>query len=106
MAKQLKIRKGDHVIVTAGKDKGKTGDVIAVNAIKRKILVSGVQMVSKAEKPNQNNESGGIVRKESYIDYSNVMLYSKKLKKGVRVSLRRDEKKVTRYSSKTDETFN
>lgn len=67
----MKIRKGDTVRVIAGKDKDKEGKVLAVKD--GKVLVEGVGMVTKHQKPAAGNPQGGIVNKESYIDISNVM---------------------------------
>ena len=67
----MKIRKGDTVRVIAGKDKDKEGNVLAVKD--GKVLVEGVGMVTKHQKPAAGNPQGGIVNKESYIDISNVM---------------------------------
>ncbi len=67
----MKIRKGDTVRVIAGKDKDKEGKVLHVKD--GKVLVEGVGMVTKHQKPAAGNPQGGIVNKESYIDISNVM---------------------------------
>ena len=67
----MKIRKGDTVRVIAGKDKDKEGKVLAVKD--GKVLVEGVGMVTKHQKPAAGNPQCGIVNKESYIDISNVM---------------------------------
>lgn len=69
-----KIRKGDLVRVITGKDKDKEGKVLSVNAKNHTVLVEGINMVSKHTKPNAQNQTGGIVSQESYIDISNVML--------------------------------
>ena len=69
-----KIRKGDLVRVITGKDKDKEGKVISVNKKDNKVLVEGINMVSKHTKPNAQNQTGGIVSQESSIDISNVML--------------------------------
>ena len=68
----MKIKKGDTVKVIAGKDKDKEGKVLAVKD--GKVLVEGVNMVTKHTKPSAQNQQGGIVNKEAYIDASNVML--------------------------------
>jgi large subunit ribosomal protein L24 len=68
----LKIKKGDNVKVIAGKDKGKEGKVLSVK--NGKILVEGVNMITKHAKPSQANPNGGIVQREAAIDASNVML--------------------------------
>ena len=69
-----KIKKDDLVKIIAGKDKGKEGKVIAVDTKTGKIVVEGVNLASKHQKPNQANPNGGIVKKENPIDVSNVML--------------------------------
>ena len=70
-----KIKKGDTVVVIAGKDKGKDGKVLSVKD--GKVLVEGIGMVTKHMKPSAANQQGGIVNKESYIDVSNVMYLHK-----------------------------
>jgi len=70
-----KIKKGDNVKVIAGKDKGKEGKVLEVR--NGKVIVEGVNMISKHTKPNQANPKGGIVRQEAPIDASNVMYVHK-----------------------------
>ena len=71
----MKIKKGDTVKVIAGKDKDKEGKVLAVKD--GKVLVEGVNMVTKHTKPSAANQQGGIVNKEAPIDASNVMLVVK-----------------------------
>ena len=70
----LKIKKGDNVKVIAGKDKGKEGKVISVDVKNGKVMVEGVNMITKHAKPSQANPNGGIIQKEAAIDISNVML--------------------------------
>lgn len=67
-----KIKKGDNVRVIAGKDKGKEGKVLSVK--NGKVLVEGVNTITKHTKPSQTNPKGGIVHQEAAIDVSNVML--------------------------------
>ena len=69
----LKIKKGDTVKVIAGKDKGKEGKVIAVNAKKNTVLVEGINMITKHTKPSMANQNGGIVQQEGPINMSNVL---------------------------------
>ena len=71
----IKIKKGDNVKVITGKDKGKEGKVIAVKD--SKVLVEGVNMVTKHSKASQSNPKGGIIHQESPIDISNVMYVHK-----------------------------
>lgn len=75
----MKIKKGDKVVVIAGKDKGKEGKVLKVDAKNNKVVIEGVNMVKKHQKPNAMNQQGGIVSVEAAIDASNVMyLYNGK----------------------------
>jgi large subunit ribosomal protein L24 len=96
-----RIRKGDRVIVTAGREKGRQGTVIRVLEDDR-VLVENVNMVKKHQKPNpQLNQPGGIVQKEAPIHISNVMLYNPGTKKGDRVGFKtlNDGRKVRVYRS-------
>ena len=70
----MKIKKGDTVKVIAGKDKDKTGKVVSVDVKNNRVVVEGVNMITKHEKPSMSNQQGGIVNKEAPIDASNVML--------------------------------
>lgn len=72
--KKFNIKKGDTVYVNAGNDKGKTGKVLEVLRDKDRVLVEGVNMVSKHTKPNSKNPQGGIVKQEAGIHISNVNL--------------------------------
>jgi large subunit ribosomal protein L24 len=96
-----KIRKGDEVIVTTGKDKGRRGTVLEVYEDER-ILVEGVNIAKKHIKPNPNiGELGGIKDKAMPMDVSNVLLFNPKSKKGERVGFRveKDGKKVRVFKS-------
>ncbi len=70
----MKIKKGDTVTVIAGKDKGKEGKVLAVNAKNSTVLVENVNVVTKHTKPSAANQQGGIITKEAPLHISNVML--------------------------------
>ena len=79
-----RIKKGDHVVVTAGKDKGKRGDVVSVAG--DKVIVSNVNLVKRHTKPNpQANQPGGVVEREAPIHVSNVMLFNPATGKGERI---------------------
>ncbi len=79
-----RIKKGDHVVVTAGKDKGKRGDVVSVAG--DKVVVSNVNLVKRHTKPNpQANQPGGVIERESPIHVSNVMLFNPASGKGERI---------------------
>ncbi|HEY0938771.1 MAG TPA: 50S ribosomal protein L24 [Steroidobacter sp.] len=95
-----KIRKGDEVVVIAGRDKGRRGTVTKV--LEDRVVVEGVNMVKRHTKPNpQRNVQGGIIEKETSIDLSNVMLWNPMTKKGDRVGIRTlaDGKKVRFFKS-------
>ena len=80
-----RIKKGDHVIVTAGKDKGKQGDVVRV--IGDKVVVSNVNLVKRHTKPNpQANQPGGVIEREAPIHVSNVMHFNPATGKGERIA--------------------
>ena len=95
----MKIKKGDMVQIITGKDKGKNGRVIKVLIPKDRIIVEGLNMVNKHQRPTQDNPQGGIVQKEASIHISNVMLMYKN--KPTRVSYKiLDSGKKVRYSNK------
>ena len=99
-----RIRKGDEVVVIAGKDKGKRGNVLRVMPNGR-VVVSDVNMVKRHTKPNPGRGvPGGIIEKEMSVDASNVMLYNPQSGKGDRVGFRtlEDGRKV-RYFKSTSE---
>ena len=98
---KLKIKKGDEVIVLAGKDKGKKGKIVKLLPKLNKAIVSDINKVKKHQKPG-NNEPGGIVEKEMPIDISNLNYFDSKLNKGVKIGfkLNKDGKKV-RVNKKT-----
>ena len=96
-----RIRKGDQVIVTTGRDKGRQGTVIRVLEDDH-VVIENVNMVKKHQKPNpQQNVPGGIVQKEAPIHVSNVMLFNPATKKGDRVGFKRldDGRKVRIFKS-------
>ena len=95
-----KIRKGDEVVVIAGRDKGRRGTVVKV--LEGQVVVENINMIKRHTKPNpQRNVQGGIVEKEAAIDLSNVMLWNPVAKKGDRVGLRTlaDGRKVRFFKS-------
>lgn len=100
----MRIKSGDTVVVISGKDKGKKGKVLEVILSKDKVLVEGVNSVTKHQKPNQKNPQGGMVHKDMPIHVSNVMLFDVKAGQGVRVSSKRLENgEKVRISKKTGE---
>ena len=91
-----KIRKGDRVQVLTGRDKGKNGEVLAVNPTENRALVQGVNVVKRHQKPRGMNAPGGIQEKEAPIHLSNLALLDPKSGKPTRVGFRglEDGKKV------------
>ena len=69
----LSVKKGDNVMVITGKDKGKVGKVLKVNADSNRLYVEGVNIVSRSKKPRNAQDQGGIIKREGTIDVSNVM---------------------------------
>ncbi|MCR4672206.1 MAG: 50S ribosomal protein L24 [Lachnospiraceae bacterium] len=69
----IKVKKGDVVQVIAGKDKGKSGKIIAVDHKKGRVRVEGLNMMTKHTKPSMQNQNGGIITTEAFMDVSNVM---------------------------------
>jgi len=99
-----KIKKGDEVIVLTGKDKGKRGTVLKI-ASEDKLLVEGINMVKKHQKPNPNKGiEGGIVEKQMPIQISNVAIYNSQTQKADRVGFRvlEDGKKVRFFKSNNE----
>jgi large subunit ribosomal protein L24 len=91
----MKIKKGDHVIVIAGRDNGREGTVIAAFPDKQKLLVQGVNMIKKNKKVDYQGrrgaKEGGIVHQEALIHVSNVQLIDPDTKKPARAGYRRDD---------------
>ena len=81
----MHVKKGDKVIVITGKDKGKTGVILAAFPKKNRVLVEGVNIVKKHSKPSQVNPQGGIINQEAAIHVSNVMPIDPKTGKPTRV---------------------
>ena len=82
---KMKLKKGDQVVVIAGKEKGKTGTITKVSPATNRVLIAGLNLIKKATKPNQQSgEGGGIIEKEAPIHASNVMLLDPKTGKGTR----------------------
>jgi large subunit ribosomal protein L24 len=111
MAKAMRVRKDDQVIVIGGKDRGKTGRVLRTDPKRRYVYVEGLNIVKRHERPRSVKEAqrggqvGGIVEKEGPIHVSNVMLLDPGDNKPTRVGVRRGEGKRERVSKRTGATF-
>ena len=99
----LKIKKGDTVKVITGKDKDKEGKVLSVDKKNAKVLVEGINMVTKHAKPSAANQNGGIIQKEAPIDISNVMYLHKG--KATRIGFKMDGDKKVRFAKTTGEVI-
>ena len=99
----MKIKRGDTVKVIAGRDSNAEGKVISVDVKKNRVIVEGVNMVTKHAKPSQANPNGGIIQKEAPIDISNVMLVYKG--KPTRVGFKMDGDKKVRFAKATGEVI-
>lgn len=98
----MKLRVGDTVQVIAGSDKGKTGEIIQILRKEDRVIVEGVNMVTKHIKPSQADPEGGIVTREAPIHVSNVAYYDSKAKQAVKIGYAFDEDgKKYRINKKT-----
>ena len=100
---KLHIRKGDEVIILAGKNKGDKGKVLKVLVKEQKAIVEGANMVSKSTKPSAKNPQGGIVKQEAPIHISNLSLIDPKSGKATRVAIKHEGKNVIRVAKKSGE---
>jgi len=102
--KKFKIKTGDYVQVMSGKDRGKKGKVLKVLRDKDRVIVEGLNIVTKRVKPTAENPQGGLVEKEAPIHISNVMLVDPKTGEPTRVGYRFDENgNKIRYAKKSGE---
>jgi large subunit ribosomal protein L24 len=112
MGKAMRIRRDDQVVITAGKDKGKTGRVIRTEPGRHRVFVEGLNIVKRHQRPRsikdtqRGGEAGGIIEKEGPVDVSNVMLVdptdNQPTRVGVRVS---DSGERERYSKRTGKSL-
>ena len=99
----MKIKTGDTVKVIAGKDKDKEGKVLSVDKKTGRVVVEGVNMVTKHAKPSASNQQGGIINKEAPIDASNVMYVHNG--KATRIGYKVEDGKKVRVAKKTGEVI-
>ena len=91
----LNIKKGDTVLVIAGKDKGKSGKVLVAMPADNSVVVAGVNIIAKHKKPRSANDKGGIIKKENKIDASNVQIICPVCNKATRINhVEKDGKKI------------
>jgi large subunit ribosomal protein L24 len=97
----MKLRVGDTVQVIAGSDKGKTGEILQILRKEDRVLVEGVNMVTKHIKPSQADPEGGIVTREAPIHVSNVAYYDSKEKRAVKLGYTFVDGQKVRFNKKT-----
>ena len=103
----MRLKKGDTVYIRTGEDKGKTGKVLHVGLKKKTLLVEGINMRKKHQRPTQKNQKGGIITIEAPIHISNVGLYNPSLNGPTKTSMRKitegDQTKRIRICKKSGE---
>ena len=97
------IKQGDNVYVLSGDDRGKQGRVLSVDRQKLRVIVEGVNFVTKATKSSAQHPQGGLVKKEAPVHISNLALLDPKSGKPTRVGYRTEDGKKVRYSKKSGE---
>lgn len=99
----MKLKKGDNVIVIAGKDKGKSGKIVRVLVSKNKVIVDGLNMIKKHQRPRKSNEKGSIISISMPIDASNVMIVDPKSGKQSRIGKKKVGDKMVRIARKSNQ---
>ncbi len=101
---KVHVRKGDTVLVTTGKDKGKKGKVVSVDPKKSRVIVDGVNIVKRHSRATQKLPQGGIIEKPAPVHSSNVMIYCAKCKNPTRIQKKLlDDGKKERFCKKCGE---
>ena len=102
---KLSVKKGDNVLIIAGKDAGKTGEILEVNREAGKVVVAGVNIQAHHKKPRSKDDKGGIIKSEGAIDVSNVQVVCPVCKKATRVAHNIVDGKSTRICKKCNATL-
>ena len=100
MKTKIKLKKGDEVIVLAGKDKGKKGKILKIIPKNNKAIVADINKVKKNQKPD-NNQTGGIVDKEMPIQLSNLAFFDNEINKGIKIGYKFINNKKVRINRKS-----
>ncbi|KLN61245.1 50S ribosomal protein L24 [Kiloniella spongiae] len=102
MSKKFKIKKGDQVVLTTGRDKGKKGEVLRVLRDEDRVVVQGVNVVKKHQSASQTSQ-GGIIEQEASVHISNIALVDPKSGDATRVGLRTEGDRKVRFAKKSGE---
>jgi large subunit ribosomal protein L24 len=102
----MKIRKGDNIIVIAGKDRGKTGKVLEAFPERSSVLVEGVNLKKKHQKPQRSNQKGQIVETARPVHVSNVMVVDPSTGKRTRIGFKMEGGKKVRMAKKSKSVLN
>lgn len=98
----MKLKKGDNIIVTAGKHKGAKGKIAKVFSAEQRVLVEGVNKIKKHMKPKSRNEKGSTIEIEAPLHISNVMFVDSKTGKGTRIGKKTVDGKMVRFTKASD----
>jgi large subunit ribosomal protein L24 len=99
----MKLKKGDNVIIIAGKDKGKKGKIIHVFPQKERIVVEGLNMVKKHQRPKKSGEKGQTINRPMPLHVSNAMIVDPKTEKGSRIGKKKVGDKMVRIARKSNQ---
>jgi len=99
----MKLKKGDNVIVIAGKDKGKKGKIVRVLVAKNRVVVEGVNTMKKHQRPRKSGEKGQVLDIAMPLNSSNVMIVDPKTGKGSRIGKKKVGDKMVRVTRKSDQ---
>ena len=102
---KLSVKKGDNVLVIAGKDAGKTGEILEVNKDAGRVVVAGMNIQAHHRKPRSKDDKGGIIKSEGAIDVSNVQVVCPACKKATRVAHSEVDGKKARICKKCGATL-
>lgn len=99
----MKLKKGDNIIIITGKDKGKKGKIIKVIKKDNKVVIEGLNMIKKNQRPRKSGEKGSIISIAMPINVSNVMILDPKTGKGSRIGKKKIGDKFVRISKKSNQ---
>lgn len=99
----MKLKKGDNVIVIAGKDKGKKGKIVKVIPVSNKVVVEGLNILKKHQRPRKSNEKGQVIKIAMPIHASNVMIIDPKTEKGSRIGKKKVGENMVRIAKKSNQ---